>query len=219
MTYRDPRDPRTSKYEPGYAPDSRAYSRQDPAYQDPGYQNPAYQDPAYQNPANAYGQDPYAQQQQPPRPAAQPRKRVGPDINVGMFVGGIVMTGVVTGLAAWLVAWIIRSIVDQVNASGRFGIWNPVANDEIWFALTGFLCAVAAGALWYVLQIITPTPDAFFRWIVGLLIAAAVIIPIVAYASGQISVGIGTAVMHLVIGLPIFSLVPAMGHKSVNSGR
>ncbi|MGW0039639.1 hypothetical protein [Gordonia sp. NPDC003376] len=227
MTYRDPRDPRTSKYEPGYAPDSRAYSRQDPVYQDPAYQDPAYQDPAYQDPANAYGQNSYAQNaygQTPGRRDAhaqqsRPRKHVGPDINVGMFVGGIVMTGVVTGLAAWLVAWIIRSIVDQVNASGRFGIWNPVANDEIWFALTGFLCAIAAGALWYVLQIITPTPDAFFRWIVGLLIAASVIIPIVAYASGQISVGIGTAVMHLVIGLPIFSLVPAMGHKSINTGR
>ncbi|MGC4934579.1 hypothetical protein ACLQ3C_12965 [Gordonia sp. DT30] len=198
MSYRDPRDPRdprTAKYEPGYdAPESRAYSQQEPAYR--GAPDPT-----------AYPQPQYSQAGGHP----QPRKRIGPDIHVGMYVGGIVMTGVVTGLAAWLVAWIIRAIVDRVNAAGKFGVWNPVAQDEYWFAVVGFLAALAAGALWYVLQIITPSPDQFFRWIVGLLIAAAVIIPLV--LSAQFSVGLGTAVMHLVIGLPIFSLVPAMGHK------
>ncbi|WP_020171684.1 DUF6069 family protein [Gordonia polyisoprenivorans] len=204
MTYRDPRDPRTAKYEPGYAPESRAYSQQDPTYyQDPGHAGPGYQNSGYQDPGYA---------QQPPGRPARPRRTIGPDINVGMFVGGIVMTGIVTGLAAWLVAWIIRAIVERVNAAGKFGVWNPVAQDEFWFAIVGFLTALAAGALWYVLQVITPSPDQFFRWVVGLLIAAAVIIPLV--LSAQFSVGLGTAVMHLVIGLPIFSLVPAMGHKS-----
>ena len=51
-------------------------------------------------------------------------------------------------------------------------------------------------------------------WIVGLLVAAAVIIPVV--LSDQISVKIGTAVMHLIIGLPLLSLIPARGRKSIN---
>jgi magnesium-transporting ATPase (P-type) len=194
MSYRDPRDPRdpgTARYEQGYPPESRAYSRRDDTYA----------------PGGTY----YAARPQPPEP---PRRRVGPDINVGMFVGGVVMTGVVTGLAAWLAAWVIRAIVDQVNESGKYGVWNPVARDEYWFALVGFLCALAAGALWYVLQIITPSPDQFYVWIVGLLVAAAVIIPVV--LSDQISVKIGTAVMHLIIGLPLLSLIPAMGRKSIN---
>ncbi|AZG44833.1 hypothetical protein [Gordonia insulae] len=185
MSYRDPRDPydpRTARYEPGYEPEPQAYSRSE----------------AYPPPGGA---------------AHPPKPRLGPDINPTMFVGGVVMTGVVTGLAAWLVAWVIRALVERVNEAGKFGVWNPVARDEFWFAVVGFLCALAAGALWYVLQLITPSPDQFFRWIVGLLIAAAVIIPLV--LSAELSVGIATAVLHLVIGIPILALVPAMGHKSI----
>lgn len=203
MTYRDPRDPRTAKYEPGYAPESQAYSRQDPTY----YGTTGNGGPGYtQSPQPAQSARPA------PQPAQAPRRRVGPQIHAGMFVGGVVMTGVVTGLAAWLVAWIIRAIVDRINQAGQFGVWNPVAQDPVWFAVVGFLTALAGGALWFVLQIITPSPDQFYRWVVGLLIAAAVIIPLV--LSAQFSVGIGTAVMHLMIGLPVLSLIPAMGHKS-----
>lgn len=187
---RDPRDPGTARYEPDYRPESRAYSS------DPNAQ---------------YAQGNYAQGGYPP---PQPRPRRGPNVNVGMFVGGVVMSGVVTGLAAWLAAFIIRAIVDQVNESGKYGIWNPVARDEYWFAVVGFLCALAAGALWYVLQISTPSPDQFYTWIVGLLVAAAVIIPLV--LSAQVSVKIGTAVMHLIIGLPLLTLIPAMGRKTTN---
>ncbi|MEP9392167.1 DUF6069 family protein [Gordonia sp. VNQ95] len=206
MTYRDPRDPRTAKYEPGYAPQSRAYSQQDPSYHPTSGGEPSPYD------QTRYDQGGYQQ----PAPA-RPRKKVGPDISPGMFVGGVVMTGVVTGLAAWLVAWIIRAIVDRVNAAGQFGVWNPVAQDPLWFAVVGFLVALAGGALWYVLQIITPSPDQFYRWVVGLLIAAAVVVPLV--LSAQFSVGLGTAIMHLMIGLPVLSLIPAMGHKSRSTAR
>ena len=205
MSYRDPHDPRhprTTHYESGYAPESRAYSRQEPT--------------SYYGAADYSQGEPTAYRA---NAAAQSRNRgpVGPDINVGIFVGGVVMTGVVTGLAAWLVAWIIRAVVQRVNEAGKFGVWNPVAQDEFWFAVVGFLTALAAGALWYLLQIITPSPNQFYRWVVGLLLAAAVIIPLV--LSSQVSVGIGTAVMHLIIGLPVFSLIPAMGQKSLNTRR
>lgn len=211
MSYRDPydpRDPRTARYEPG----TRAYSQADDDYAK-GYGQ------------QGYGQQGYGQQGYPaagrgeqyPNQGKAPRQRRGPDINPGLFAGGVVMTGVVTGLAAWLVAWIIRAIVQRVNEAGRFGVWNPVAQDEIWFAVVGFLCALAAGALWYVLQLVTPSPSQFYVWIVGLLVAAAVIIPLV--LSSEVSVGIGTAVMHLVIGLPVLSLIPAMGAKSRNRDR
>ncbi|WAC54841.1 hypothetical protein [Gordonia sp. SL306] len=197
MSYRDPRDPydpRTARYESGYPPESQAYSRSDPHAQ-PG---PAEYSEAY------------------PQPTPRQKPRLGPNVNPTMFVGGVVMTGVVTGLAAWLAAWVIRAIVERVNEAGKFGVWNPLARDEIWFAVVGFLCALAAGALWYVLQMVTPSPNQFFRWIVGLLIAGAVIIPLV--LSSEVSVGIATAVLHLIIGLPILALVPAMGHKSIQQG-
>lgn len=211
---RDPRDARTTRYEPSGRPDPTAYSRpaDDPGtraysetyqqgYPQQGYPQQSYRDQSYPQ------QDPYAQQRRPKRP------RRTPDVSPGIFAGGVVMTGVVTGLAAWLVAWIIRAITEKVNSVGKFGVWNPVAQDEFWFAVVGFLCALAAGALWYVLQLVTPSPDQFYRWIVALLIAAAVIIPLT--LSVEWSVGLGTAVMHLVIGLPVLSLIPAMGQKSI----
>ncbi|WP_454175150.1 DUF6069 family protein [Gordonia sputi] len=214
MSYRDPRDPRdqdprdqgTARYETGYSPQSRAYSQPTDRYQqqygDPQHGDPRYNsgqsDPRYAA-AGSYG--------------SQPKQRQRPNINAGLYAGGVVMTGVVTGLAAWLVAWIIRAIAQRVNEAGNLGVWNPLAQDEYWFAITGFLCALAGGALWYVLYLTTPSPNQFYRWIVGLLIAAAVIIPLV--LSAQISTGIGTAVVHLVIGLPVLSLIPAMGEKSI----
>lgn len=212
MTYQDPRgrqprdpDPRTARYESGYNPDSRAYSQQDP-YAEP------YRDPYPADPYAAQGgyadQGGYAEQ---PRPARAPRR--GPEVNPVTFAGGVVMTGVVTGLAAWLVAWIISAFVEKVNESGKLGVWNPVAASEIWFGVVGFLCALAAGALWYVLQLITPAPNQFYRWIVALLLVAAVLIPILTYQ--QTSVGIETAILHLVIGLPPLTIIPAMGVKSL----
>ena len=145
--------------------------------------------------------------------AGTPSSRGRPEVNPVTFAGGVVMTGVVTGLAAWLVAWIISAFVEKVNESGKLGVWNPVAASEIWFGVVGFLCALAAGALWYVLQLITPAPNQFYRWIVALLLVAAVLIPILTYQ--QTSVGIETAILHLVIGLPPLTIIPAMGVKSL----
>ncbi|MEH3154831.1 MAG: DUF6069 family protein [Gordonia paraffinivorans] len=172
---------------------------------------------------DSYAQDPYAQDQyadpgyqqyaaEPARKASRPPRR-GPQINIGLFIGGVVATAVVTALASWLVAWIIRVISQRITETGKFGVWNPVAQDEYWFAVVGGLCALFAGALWYVLQLTTPSPDQFFAWIVGLLVIAAVILPLL--LSREISTGIGTAVMHLVIGLPILFLIRAMGARSV----
>ncbi len=145
------------------------------------------------------------------------RKQVGPDVHPGLFIGGVVMTGIVTGLAAWLAAWITRIVAEKVNDSGKFGVWNPMSRDEYWFAVVALLCAITAGALWYVLQLITPSPDAFFRWVVTLLIVAAVLIPLL--LSAEISVGIATAILHLIIGLPILGLIPTMGQKSLKTTR
>ncbi|NMO01132.1 hypothetical protein HH308_07865 [Gordonia sp. TBRC 11910] len=164
-------------------PPSQAYSAADPGYPLP-YQQP-------RPPSN--------------RPAA-------PRINTTLFIGGVVMTGVVTALAAWLAAWILRTVVEKINATGELGVWNPMAQDEYWFAVAAFVCALAAAALWYVLQIVTPSPDQFFGWTVGLLIAAAVIIPLLLSQGWEVS--IATALIHLVIGLPILTLIPTVGRKS-----
>lgn len=206
MTYNDPRDP----YRKPQPPQTRAYSRQeDYSYQDPrtvGYQ------PGY---TQGYEQQHYDDQAYEPARRKAPRR--GPDVDPLTFCGGVLMTGVVTGLAAWLAAWIIRAVTEKVNESGKLGIWNPLAQDELWFAVTGFVLALVGGALWYLLQIGTPAPDQFYGWIVGLLVAAAVIIPL--FLSAEISSGIGTAVMHFIIGMPVLTLIPTMGRASTKRRR
>ncbi|WP_328857607.1 DUF6069 family protein [Williamsia herbipolensis] len=214
----EPDDPRTRAY--GQA-DHDPY-RAD-AYRGDSYGNTsAYAADSYA--ADSYGNDPYARDRYAdPYPAQAKRARAprpprrGPQINTGLFIGGVLATAVVTALAAWLIAWIIRVISQRITETGKFGVWNPVSQDEYWFAVVGALCALLAGALWYVLQLTTPSPDQFFSWIVGLLIAAAVLLPLL--LSQEWTTGIGTAIMHLVIGLPILFLISAMGSKSVESYR
>lgn len=219
MNPRDPRDQHTARYEPGYQPGNyrepgygrdRGYD----AYQEPeyGYQQPEYSaHPAeYSNRPVEYSGRPqeYSEYRDP-----RPRQRQGPELDPGKFIGGVVAAAVVTALAAWLCAWVIQVIATRVTQSGKFGVWNPMAEDAYWFAVVAFLCAVLAGALWYLLRMGTPTPGLFFTWIVGILTAAAVIIPVV--LSNDVWVGISTGIEHLVIGLPILSLVRMVGAKSL----
>ncbi|MEV6337605.1 hypothetical protein AB0M12_23135 [Nocardia vinacea] len=191
---RDPRDQHTAHYEAGYHPGN---------YREPGYS----QD-------HGYSQDQgYSTYQQSEYPDRQTRPHQGPDVNIGMFVGGVFASAVVTTLAAWLCAWIIEIIATRVTESNNFGVWNPMAQDAYWFAAVAFICTLLAGVLWYLLRLGTPSPELFFNWIVGILTAAAVIIPLA--LSSHLWVGISTAIEHLVIGLPILSMVGMVGAKSV----
>ncbi|WP_018180631.1 DUF6069 family protein [Jongsikchunia kroppenstedtii] len=205
----DPNRPRTRRYQPGdYDYPQQAYSQQYPQQQP--YQPADYREPY----AQQYQQPEYQQPAPPPARAPRPARRSNrPMVNPGVFVGGVLASAVVTAIAAWLAAWVIRAIVDRVNEAGKFGVWNPMANDEYWFAVAGFACALAAGALWYVLQLATPAPDQFFSWIVGLLIVASILLPLL--LSREWEVGLTTAVMHLVIGLPILFLIRNMGSRSL----
>lgn len=204
----DPNKPRTARYEQGHDP--QAYSQSYP--QQPGYDQQGYDQQDYGQ--QGYGQQPAGQYYA--APASQPPRRPvsnRPQVNPTMFIGGVLATAIVTGLAAWLAAWLIRLVIERVNETGKLGVWNPMANDEYWFAVVAFLCALFAGALWYVLQLATPSPNQFFSWIVGLLVVAAVLIPLL--LSRDWTTGISTAIVHAVIGLPIMFLVPAMGTKSM----
>ncbi|WP_407701194.1 DUF6069 family protein [Williamsia sterculiae] len=195
------RDPRTARYE------RDPYGHPDDRYGYPGggqyYQQPAYdQDPRYAP---------------PPQQAPQKPPRRGPQINAGLYAGGVIASAIVTALAAWLVAWVIRIISERITEMGKLGVWNPMAQDEYWFAVVAVLCALAGGALWYLLQLTTPSPNQFYTWIVGLLIAAAVVVPLA--LSSEIWVGISTAVEHVVIGVPILVLIRAVGAKSIVGRR
>lgn len=207
----DPRDQHTARYEAGYQPGNY----RDPAHgRDHGYgQDPGYaQSPRYGQDAG-YGSEAYDAYQQSDHPDRQSRPPQGPEVNIGMFTGGVFAAAVVTALAAWLCAWIIEIIATRASESGKFGVWNPMAQDAYWFAVVAFICTLLAGVLWYLLRLGTPSPELFFNWIIGILTAAAVIIPLA--LSSDLWVGISTGIEHLVIGLPILSMVRMVGAKSI----
>jgi hypothetical protein len=120
-----------------------------------------------------------------------------------LWSGGL-GAAVVAGLAG-LVSTLIARVVFQI------GLSSPHQAATFDGPYTVSLCAVAAAAalaatgLVHLLLLSTPRPLAYFGWIVGLLTAAAAVTPFL--AGGTLAVRLATAVIHLVIGLAVGSLV------------
>jgi hypothetical protein len=124
--------------------------------------------------------------------------------------------GAATALVAALVA-----VVGVVVARGLFHI--PVlapkgkgtfGDASTWqLALAAAVAALVATGLLHVLLLSTPQPLAFFGWIVALVTAVAVLVPFTANA--QLSAKVATAVINLLIGIAIGSLVSGVGARSL----
>jgi Family of unknown function (DUF6069) len=81
------------------------------------------------------------------------------------------------------------------------------------YAVTAFLLALAATGLAHLLSLAAPRPQVFFAWIVGLVTLAAVVLPFALDAS--FAAQLGTAIINLVIGLAIGSLLTATLARTV----
>ena len=161
----------------GQQPDSRAYSRMGG---EPGYDDGYGSDPAY----------------------VEPREPRGPALDVGKFVGSVAATALVAAIAGWLIAWVVDAVF------GRFGHqWANGGNTPTMYAVYGAVAAVLAGLLWYLLLVGTANPQQFFSWTVGLLIIAAVALPLL--VTVPFLDGLAAAIVHLFIGLPILALTGA----------
>lgn len=158
-------------------PDSRAYSQMGG---DPGY------DEHYSN------------------EAAYPERRAprGPALDVGKFLGSVAATALVAAIAGWLIAWVVEAVFS------RFGHqWANGGNTPTMYAVYGAVAAILAGLLWYLLLVGTANPQQFFSWTVGLLILAAVALPLL--VTVPFLDGLAAAIVHLFIGLPILALTGA----------
>jgi Family of unknown function (DUF6069) len=122
---------------------------------------------------------------------------------IRLWSGGLA-AAVVAALAA-LVGVLIVRVVFQVallapRAAGAFG--DP---DTVRLGVVAAAAALAATGLVHLLLLSTPRPLAYFGWIVGLVTAATVVLPFL--SGGTLAVMLADAVIHLVIGLAIGSLV------------
>ena len=67
----------------------------------------------------------------------------------------------------------------------------------------------------HLLIVATPSPLSYFNWIVGLATAAAVVLPLISAES--LAVALAQAVIHLVIGLAIGSLVTGAASSAMRT--
>jgi hypothetical protein len=131
-------------------------------------------------------------------------------IDVGRLWTGGLMAGVVAAGVAIVGLLIARGIFDVrvlVQEDGRL-----VNANTWWYAGVAFLAALVATGLLHLLLLSAPQPYRFFGWIVGLVIAIAVLLP---YAStAEPSAKVATSVLNLAIGLSIVSIVGSVGRTA-----
>ena len=116
------------------------------------------------------------------------------------------------GLATAVVCALIGLVgVLVVRAILKVALYAPREASAFGDIDTVLLCVAAAGAalaatgLAYLLLVSTPRPLAYFGWIVGLCTLAAVVAPFLVV--DPVSVAAATAVIHLIIGLAIGTLI------------
>lgn len=135
-----------------------------------------------------------------PIPAAPARPR----LEVGRLWAGGAATAVVAALIALVGVLIVRAVL-------RIALYSPAETGTFGDSRTVVLClacaaaAVAATGLLHLLLVATPRPLTYFSWIVGLVTAAATVLPFT-YSAG-LPTAFAQAVIHLVVGAAIGSLL------------
>ena len=128
-----------------------------------------------------------------------------------LWAGGLATAGV-AALIAWLGTLIFRALLDVevADSAAALGVTDTFAWN---YALTAAALALVATALAHVLSLTTPTPRAFFSWIVGLLTAAAVVLPFT--RGDDLAAQVCAAVVNLLIGAAIGSLLATVLSRTV----
>jgi hypothetical protein len=123
---------------------------------------------------------------------------------------------VVAAGVAFVSLLVVRGVFDiRVFVRGEHG--GMVNASTWWYALVSFVAALLATALLHVLLLTAPNPFRFFRWIVGLAVAVATIVPFT--TSATLANQIGTAAVNLVIGVAVVSIVSGVGRSAVVQER
>jgi hypothetical protein len=145
-----------------------------------------------------------------------------PGVDAGRLWAGGVATAVVAALVAIVGLLIARGIFAvEVLAPKGEGIWGN-ANTTT-YAIVAAAVALLATGLMHLLSVATPAPGQFFGWIMVLLTAIAVVLPLT--LTVVLSAKIATALINLAIGLVIAMVVNSMAasartlHRRKRSGN
>jgi len=151
-----------------------------------------------------------------PYDGTEPRVAPRPKVDAGRLWSGGAAAAAVAALVAIVGVVVARGLFDipvlAREADGTFG------DASTWMLAAGAAVgALLATALIHVLLLTTPRPLAFFGWIVGLLTTVAVLVPFTADES--LAARVATALIHLLIGTCIGSLVSGVAARSVLQRR
>lgn len=150
-----------------------------------------------------------------PAPPNDPRDtRVRPDS--AQFWAGGAATAIVAALIALVGILICRwTLGIPILAPAGDGAWGNAHTGE--YVLGAALVAIVAAALLYLLELGAPAPRLFFGWIMGLATLAAVVYPFSTNAPFEQKAA--TAIVNLILGVAIASLLSAVSARAVRISR
>jgi hypothetical protein len=130
----------------------------------------------------------------------------------GRLWAGGAATAIVAALIALVGVLICRwTLGIPILAPQSDGAWGSAHTGE--FVLGAAVVALIATALLYLLMLGTPQPGVFLKWIMGLVTLAAIVYP---FSTGApLDQKIATAVVDLVLGVAIASLLTAVAARAV----
>ena len=140
--------------------------------------------------------------------------RVRPDS--AQFWAGAVATAVVAALIALVGILICRwTLGIPILAPAGEGAWGNAHTGE--YVIIAALVALVAGALLYLLMLATPSPGMFFSWIMGLATLAVIVYPF--STSAALEQKAATAIVNLILGIAITSLLAGVSARAVRNAR
>ncbi len=146
-----------------------------------------------------------------PMPPYGENERVRPQVDARQLWPGGVATAVVAGLIAlvgvFIARWVAKVPLLAPRADGAYGNVHTTG-----FVLAAAFAALVATALAHLLLLSTPRPMVFFGWIVGLVTVVAMLFPF--STSAPLEAKIATAVVELVIGIAIGTLISGVAARS-----
>jgi uncharacterized membrane protein YuzA (DUF378 family) len=139
-----------------------------------------------------------------------------PKIDAGRLWAGGAASAVVAALIGLVGVLVIRAVFNVAFAGSReAGVFGDSSTAVL--CTLAALAAIAATGLAHLLVLSTPRPLAYLGWIIGLVTAAAVVTPFL--SNRPIGVSLAQALIYLVIGLAIGSLVPGAAASAMRSSR
>jgi len=137
-------------------------------------------------------------------------------VNEGQLWAGGAATACVAVLVAIVGILIARGLVHvAVLAPSRKGAWGGA--NTLTYALSSAGVALAATALLHLLLVTTPRARVFFGWIMVLLTAIAVVVPL--SLSASLDARLATAIINLAIGLSIAITLSSVARVAVRENQ